>query len=517
MPLTEDLKSYKVPVVKEGSKHFFATNGASEWRTHDNINKSKCIAKIKDDYHLDLSWIIQLSEVPEKIKEHVRALLKKRLPEKAKLKRDLAKRAFKKRRTSSHSIVINGSADGSIICSAKKSSTTAEKAQREQEEKDERNIEEEADPSVWVDWLKFLKNHENAFHPYSPEANNIIRSGIGISPKPYLDRDIYRRHMQRRAEMPDSIPQAFHQYIDKYIESNDIMQAKKQIEALTLYLLTNEDNRHITANLKLLEQLLQQVQKSYESYIDYNSSEDAFNQLFIWPYLDVISKSIFIHNCKADFAQGQPILKTMSRQLKKSNLYVDDKCQYKSDGLVKLFGFKELEVLVLETSGNFINKDKSKINFDHHKAVFGNLSMLKNIADDYAFASIEQFLKVKVFFIQAADTELHLWSVCYKKEGIFDLWRECYLQIMPDFQDKQDFVPSLIQFFWQLKHTVEESVSSIASLIEEHSTTKAKYRYSNERPVLLNEVISPIILKLTKEDDVHGMLNLGPVYSPPHP
>jgi hypothetical protein len=30
----------------------------------------------------------------------------------------------------------------------------------------------------------------------SPESNNIIRSGNGISPRPYLDRDLYNRHME---------------------------------------------------------------------------------------------------------------------------------------------------------------------------------------------------------------------------------------------------------------------------------------------------------------------------------
>lgn len=98
----------------------------------------------------------------------------------------------------------------------------------------------------------------------------------------------------------------------------------------------------------------------------------------------------------------------MKRQLKTYNLYIDDKSQYKSDGLIKLFGLKERELLLLETSGCFINKDKSKTNFDHHKGVFGALAMLKCIADDYTFASIEKFTEVKVFFLHAAGKILML-------------------------------------------------------------------------------------------------------------
>lgn len=97
----------------------------------------------------------------------------------------------------------------------------------------------------------------------------------------------------------------------------------------------------------------------------------------------------------------------MSRQLKTFNLSVDDKSQYKPDGSIKLFGFKELELLLLETSGCLINKDKNKTNnFDHHKGVFGTLAMLKCIADDYAFASIKYFAKIKVFFLHTAGSIL---------------------------------------------------------------------------------------------------------------
>lgn len=44
----------------------------------------------------------------------------------------------------------------------------------------------------------------------------------------------------------------------------------------------------------------------------------------------------------------------------------------------------------------------------------------------------------------------------------------------------------------------------------------AKYRYSSDIPVLLYDIINPIILKLTKEEDSIGMAELGPFYSPPH-
>ncbi|KAI7898509.1 uncharacterized protein BX663DRAFT_524359, partial [Cokeromyces recurvatus] len=168
----------------------------------------------------------------------------------------------------------------------------------------------------------------------------------------------------------------------------------------------------------------------------------------------------------------------MSRQLKACNLYIDDENQYKSDGLLKLFGLKELELLLLETSDCLINKDRNKTNFDHHKSVFGTLVMLKCIADDYAFGSVVNFTKVKVFFLHAVDSELHFWSVCYQKEDVFDLWRESTLLIKPDFQDKEDFVLNLMQFCWDIK-----SVRNIIHLV------KKLYMYRNGPNISYKDLI----------------------------
>lgn len=64
-------------------------------------------------------------------------------------------------------------------------------------------------------------------------------------------------------------------------------------------------------------------------------------------------------------------------------------------GLFKMQNYKDLEILLLETSGHFSNTDKVKVNFDHHKGLYGILVMLEAIADEYCFASVNTFCKVK--------------------------------------------------------------------------------------------------------------------------
>jgi hypothetical protein len=108
------------------------------------------------------------------------------------------------------------------------------------------------------------------------------------------------------------------------------------------------------------------------------------------------------NDCGAELKVGEPVLKSMSKQLKELNLLVDDKSQYKADGIIKHFKMKEIEPLFLEASGSFGNKDKVKINFDHHKGTFGSLAILKTIADELSFASVDTFKKLKIFFLHGA-------------------------------------------------------------------------------------------------------------------
>jgi hypothetical protein len=85
MVLTDDEKNYKLPIVKEGSKYFFAINRVKDWgfedyyeQTHNDMNKSKGLKKIELNYNHDLNWITRLEEVPDSIKKHVHDLLSKK-------------------------------------------------------------------------------------------------------------------------------------------------------------------------------------------------------------------------------------------------------------------------------------------------------------------------------------------------------------------------------------------------------------------------------------------------------
>ncbi|KAF1804089.1 hypothetical protein FB192DRAFT_1088317 [Mucor lusitanicus] len=200
----------------------------------------------------------------------------------------------------------------------------------------------------------------------------------------------------------------------------------------------------------------------------------------------------------------------MTRQMKTVGLYIDEKKNvYKPDGVVVSFGLKQQEILVLETSGTFTKLDKTKINFDHHKGVYGLLPMIKWIADDYRFGSLDTFTKIKAYFIHAEDKWLHLWSVRYRNEGAFDLWLEASAHNLPDESDKVVYVPRLVQFLWRTKCLVEESISNIMALKQQHNVNSIDYAFSLDEQQSLSDIVNPIILKSTKEDGHHNINRLA--------
>ncbi|EIE76714.1 hypothetical protein RO3G_01418 [Rhizopus delemar RA 99-880] len=179
-----------------------------------------------------------------------------------------------------------------------------------------------------------------------------------------------------------------------------------------------------------------------------------------------------VEGCNAEFDVGERFLKAMGKQIKYIGINTQSKSQYKADGIVSLYGVDNMEVLLLETSGHFKNDDQTKISFDHHKALYGTLAMLKCVSDTYKFGSMKTFQKIKIFFLQAANNELLLWSLRFEPDGpLCELWLERSLTIDHQF-DKKEFL--------------KETVINIQNLKDEHYSQLKSLRFvTNTRLNLL--------------------------------
>lgn len=109
-----------------------------------------------------------------------------------------------------------------------------------------------------------------------------------------------------------------------------------------------------------------------------------FNDILIYPFLKAVC--VASDAGVPQFKVGETQLRAMSKKkTNESEIESDESTLYKADDIISLYGFNRVEVLLLETSGHFGSSDNSKNSFDHHKGLFGSLSMLKAIAYTYSF------------------------------------------------------------------------------------------------------------------------------------
>jgi hypothetical protein len=102
------------------------------------------------------------------------------------------------------------------------------------------------------------------------------------------------------------------------------------------------------------------------------------------------------------FIPGEEPLNAMNDQLKIINAKIDKRKVYLADGVIRLNDLYDLEVLLLETSSSFQNKDERKISFDNVKGMFALLAMMNSAAEKFNNASVELFKKLKLYLVQAS-------------------------------------------------------------------------------------------------------------------
>jgi hypothetical protein len=91
-------------------------------------------------------------------------------------------------------------------------------------------------------------------------------------------------------------------------------------------------------------------------------------------------------------------LEAMTAQLKNKGM-TDGRYKYNADGLICANDFSGLEILLTEVSSGYGSGDGSKVSFDHYKAMFGMLSMMRIIAQTYNKGTFDTFRKLKIHFL----------------------------------------------------------------------------------------------------------------------
>ncbi|KAG1560891.1 hypothetical protein G6F49_002300 [Rhizopus delemar] len=513
MSINSQFKSFKMPKTK-GHNNFFHVFTAEKWdfynyfvSTHENINKFKSYKLIRDDYINGIQWISS-SEAPIEVKNYVTEL-KDNLPSKAAVKAKKAKQNIKSP-VNNHGIIMYNSTAGDIFfgdnakTNEDSSSRNCDNKKRSLDNNDDistGHLNKKKKPNnkisgLWEDWVNFMLDEGNveSFHAYSPENHGVIRCGRGVSPKPNLDDEIYNRHIELHVDNEYVIPDITKDYLNGVIDSSNLEEFRKKVKEIP-----DTDNQDNEITFNFLEDVFRACYNFYSSKQNLEKDEVTFNDMLVYPFLKAAANAVTnIKSCCTEFRVGETPLQSMAKQLNDN----DDSTIYYADGIITLYGMEELEVLLLETSSFFGSKKNDKKCFDHHKGLFGSLSMIKTVADEYYLGSIENFSKVKIIFIQAAGRTIYIWSLKYIVEGpAYELWLEGRLDINPRFGSKVAELPKIISFYWLLKCLLEDSVKSISALKNEHMKKLKELRFASFPSKSLSTIINPSILRLVEEED----------------
>ncbi|OBZ82077.1 hypothetical protein A0J61_09872 [Choanephora cucurbitarum] len=157
--------------------------------------------------------------------------------------------------------------------------------------------------------------------------------------------------------------------------------------------------------------------------ISLEANESMFNHMAIWPIL-----SLAIDD-RTSFLPGEIELSASSKN-------------YNADALIK---YGEVEVCVLETSGRYKLEDNARFGYDHVKGAFALLSMIKAIYKKYRFATKETAVELRVHFVHARGTKMHLWSLEAPFENTFVIQRVASTEIPATASDSSSIL-SLCSF-----------------------------------------------------------------------
>ncbi|KAL9549080.1 hypothetical protein MBANPS3_005370 [Mucor bainieri] len=112
----------------------------------------------------------------------------------------------------------------------------------------------------------------------------------------------------------------------------------------------------------------------------------------------------------------------MTMQLQSQGI-TDERLKYNADGKI-LVADLSTEILLSEVSSSYGENSKGKPSFDHHKAMFGLLAMIRTIAGLYKYGSFEAFSRLKLHFVHTHDRAIRHWTMSTPSPGIYVMNKE---------------------------------------------------------------------------------------------
>ncbi|ORX48590.1 hypothetical protein DM01DRAFT_252525 [Hesseltinella vesiculosa] len=204
----------------------------------------------------------------------------------------------------------------------------------------------------------------------------------------------------------------------------------------------------------------------------------------------------------------------MTNQLKIQGLN-DGRFKYNADGTILAHDHFRMEILLTEVSSGFDNADGSKVSFDHYKAMFGMLAMLKTLAHTYNKASFATFKKLKIHFIHGHGNVIRHWTMSLQSPGVFVMNKEQRVTVPIKFVEKDMQLLPFICFYKTLTIACEDTLLTLKQLKEEHKY--ALRSKDTESTLTLDILVDPMIIRLNEAKHASIVASEGPQSQPSSP
>ncbi|KAG0769223.1 hypothetical protein G6F62_005472 [Rhizopus arrhizus] len=241
------------------------------------------------------------------------------------------------------------------------------------EKDDEKDVDD-----IWKTWKTWLKTiRESTVLPaLSPESHNVIWCGKKVLRRPVLPVELFQ-------ELNKQVPNIKMQRVDSIfkellLEALDTSNKEEWLDKAKMF-----RNCSIAVDLIAKRDLIACIFNMFSTLFDgasgtLSSSESCLRYYVIDPLLQACNKYIKDLGHNVTFYPGEIELKAMTVQLKDQGI-TDKRLRYNADGTI-LYNSIATEVLLSEVSSAFAENNKGKTSFDHYKAMFGLLMVLRTLA-----------------------------------------------------------------------------------------------------------------------------------------
>ncbi|EIE91084.1 hypothetical protein G6F46_009389 [Rhizopus delemar] len=186
----------------------------------------------------------------------------------------------------------------------------------------------------------------------------------------------------------------------------------------------------------------------------------------------------------------------------------DGRYKYNADGTLIVNDLYAIEILLTEVSSGYGSNEADKISFDHYKAMFGMLAMLRTVAQLFDKVSFNTFTQLKIHFLHAHDNSIRHWSMSTPAPGIYTMTKEQSVNVPISFSEKDITVLPFICFFKTLAIACEENLSVLKELKQENKTI---LRSKDKKPQKLCSIINPMIIRLNEGKHTSIVAEHGPM------